>query len=135
MPSSTPFTAAITLLIVILMFATGVAVARGRGRYQIKAPAITGHPDFERLFRVQMNTLEWAVLTLPALWLCAIYGSDALAAGLGAVWLAGRIWYAIGYARAAELRSKGFVVGALAFAGMGLASAWGVGAQILAALR
>jgi glutathione S-transferase len=71
-------------------------------------PAISGNADFERVFRVQMNTLEWMPIFLPSLWLFAIYISDALAAALGLVWIAGRILYLIGYAEAAAKRGRGF---------------------------
>ncbi len=52
----------------------------------IKAPAISGHPDFERYFRVQANTLEWMPIFLPSLWLFALYVSDMGAAAIGLVW-------------------------------------------------
>ena len=87
MLSTLPLTAGVTLLIVLLMFGTAFAVGTGRHRYGIEAPAVSGHPAFERLYRVQMNTLEWAVMTLPCLWICAAYVNDAVAAGLGGVWL------------------------------------------------
>jgi hypothetical protein len=45
------------------------------------------------MFRVQMNTLEWMPIFLPSLWLFAIYISDPIAAGLGLVWIVGRILY------------------------------------------
>ena len=95
---SFPMTAGVTLLIVLLLFATAFAVGRGRHKYGVAAPAVAGHPAFERLYRVQMNTLEWAVMTLPCLWIAAAYVSDALAAGLGGLWLLGRIAYALAYA-------------------------------------
>ena len=132
---SSPLTAGVTLLIVLLMFATGFAVGKGRHKYGIKAPAVTGHPVFERLYRVQMNTLEWAVMTLPCLWICAAFAGDALAASLGGVWLLGRVWYALGYAKSPELRAKGFVVGALAFGALGLAAGGGVIWHLLGAIK
>jgi glutathione S-transferase len=70
-------------------------------------PAITGNHDFERVFRVQMNTLEWMPIFLPSLWLFAIYISDAIAAVLGLVWIAGRILYMTGYSQAAAKRGRG----------------------------
>jgi glutathione S-transferase len=76
--------------------------------YSIKLPAISGDPDFERVFRVQMNTLEWMPIFLPSLWLFAIYISDAIAAALGLVWIVGRILYMIGYMQAVEKRGPGF---------------------------
>ena len=131
MLSTLPLTAGVTLLIVLLMFGTAFAVGKGRHRYGIKAPAVSGHPTFERLYRVQMNTLEWAAMTLPCLWICAAYVSDGAAAALGGVWLVGRVWYAVGYAKAPTLRAKGFTLGALAFGALGLLAAGGVIAQLV----
>jgi glutathione S-transferase len=108
------FTAIVTGLAIAAYFLTLVQVSRARVAFGIKAPATTGHPDFERVFRVQMNTLEWMPIFLPSLWLFAIYVSDPIAALLGLVWIAGRILYMIGYAKAANKRSAGFGVQALA---------------------
>ena len=125
LPTS-PLTAGVTLLIVLLLIGTAFAVGKGRHRYGIEAPAVSGHPAFERLYRVQMNTLEWAIMTLPCLWICAAYVNDGVAAGLGGVWLAGRVWYAVAYAREPAQRAKGFTVGALAFGALGLCAGGGV---------
>jgi glutathione S-transferase len=102
------FTALVTLLALMFYFTTCLGVARARVKYSIKAPTISGNPDFERVFRVQMNTLEWLPIFLPALWLFAIYISDAIAAALGVVWIAGRILYLTGYSKAANKRGPGF---------------------------
>jgi glutathione S-transferase len=85
-----------------------VQVGKARATFDIKAPAISGNPDFERVFRVQMNTLEWLPIFLPSLWLFAIYVSDPIAAALGLVWIAGRIVYLTGYSQAANKRGLGF---------------------------
>ena len=108
------FTAIVTCLGILVYFFTLVQVARARATFGVKAPATTGHPNFERVFRVQMNTLEWMPIFLPSLWLFAIYLSDAVAAAIGLVWIAGRILYMIGYAQAANKRSTGFGIQALA---------------------
>lgn len=104
------FTALVTCLALAVYLLTSVQVARARATFGIKAPAITGNPDFERVFRVQMNTLEWLPIFLPALWLFAIYISDTIAAVLGLVWIAGRILYMVGYSKAADRRGRGFAV-------------------------
>jgi len=85
-------------------------VARARRRYGIRAPATTGDPGFERVFRVQMNTLEQTVLFLPSLWLAAAAFSDRWAALLGLVWVVGRLVYARAYYAAAEMRGPGFLM-------------------------
>jgi glutathione S-transferase len=108
------FTALVTCLAILVYLATLFQVGHARAAFGVKAPAIIGHPDFERVFRVQQNTLEWMPIFLPSLWLFAIYVSDAIAALLGLVWIAGRILYMIGYAQAANKRSTGFTVQASA---------------------
>ena len=108
------FTALVTLLAIALYFFTSIRVAKARQSFGIKAPAITGNPDFERVFRVQMNTLEWMPIFLPSLWLFAIYISDPIAAAIGVVWIAGRILYMTGYSQAADKRGRGFGIQALA---------------------
>ena len=108
------FTALVTCLAIALYFFTSIQVAKARQAFGIKAPAITGNPDFERVFRVQMNTLEWMPIFLPSLWLFAIYISDPIAAAIGVVWIVGRILYMTGYSQAAEKRSRGFGIQALA---------------------
>ena len=108
------FTALVTCLAILFYFFTSTRVARARASFDVKAPAITGNPDFERVFRVQMNTLEWMPIFLPSLWLFAIYISDPIAAVLGLVWIAGRILYMTGYSQAANKRGTGFGIQALA---------------------
>ena len=102
------YTALVTLLAVALYFWTGLAVAKARQKFGVVVPATSGHTDFERVFRVQQNTLEWMPIFLPSLWLFAIYISDGIAAVLGLVWIAGRILYMTGYSQAANKRGTGF---------------------------
>ena len=104
-------TALVTLLAVLVYFYSSILVSRARGKFGVKLP---GNPDFERVFRAQMNTLEWMPIFLPSLWLFAIYISDGIAAALGLVWVVGRILYVHGYAQAVAKRSRGFAIQALA---------------------
>jgi len=108
------FTALVTLLAILAYFYSSILVSRARGKFGVKLPAISGHPDFERVFRAQMNTLEWLPIFLPSLWLFAIYISDGIAAAIGLVWVIGRVLYVFGYARAVKDRSRGFAIQALA---------------------
>ena len=108
------FTALVTCLAVAYCFFTGFQVGKARAKFGIKAPAVTGNLDFERVYRVQMNTLEWMPIFLPSLWLFAIYISDPVAAAIGIVWIAGRILYMTGYSQAADKRGRGFGIQALA---------------------
>lgn len=129
MPFALP--ALTTLVAVLLYYMTLVNVGRARSKYKIDAPAVSGHPDFDRIFRVQMNTLEQLAAFLPALWLFALYQSAAWSSAIGAVWIAGRALYAIGYYRAAEKRGVGFILAFLALAVLWLGAAWGVVATLL----
>ncbi len=110
------FTALVTLAALFVYGWFGFLVAKARVEYKIAAPAITGDPAFERIYRVQVNTLEWLPIFLPSLWLFAYYVSDPIAALLGLVWIVGRILYKRGYEQAAEKRSLGFSIQALAAA-------------------
>ena len=107
-------TALVTCLAILMYFFFSFQVGKARQTYGIKAPAITGDPDFERVFRAHINTLEWMPIFLPALWLFAIYISDAIAAALGVVWIVGRILYMAGYSKAASERRHGFAIQSVA---------------------
>lgn len=104
------YTAITTLLAVALYFALATQVAAAHGRFNVKLPATTGDPHFERIFRAHINTLEWMPTFLAPLWLCAFYLSDVAAAALGLTWIGGRVWYFVGYSRAVEKRLPGFFV-------------------------
>jgi glutathione S-transferase len=110
--------ALVTLLTVLLMLGTTWAVGQARGRHGIKAPAVSGHPSFDRTYRVQMNTLEQSVMFLPVLWLAANYGFTGWAGIAGLVWLVGRVWYAVAYLKDPAKRGPGFGIGMLGFFGL-----------------
>ena len=104
------WTALVTLLALLAYFRMSVDVGRARGKSGIKAPAMTGDPLLERAVRVQSNTLEWLAIFLPSLWLFAIYWNELVAAGLGIVWIAGRLLYSAGYMADPAKRSTGFLI-------------------------
>jgi len=104
------YTAIVTLLTIALYFFLATRVAAAHGKFNVRLPATTGSPDFERVFRVHMNTLEWMPTFLVPLWLCAIYLSDLTGAVLGLVWIVGRALYFGGYSRAVEKRLPGFFI-------------------------
>jgi glutathione S-transferase len=108
------WTALVTVLAVLVYFSTTVFVSRARLKYGVAPPATTGNPDFERVFRVQMNTLEWMPIFLPLLWLSALYVSDVGAAVVGLVWCGGRVAYIMGYSKATAHRGLGFGIQAIA---------------------
>lgn len=90
-----------------------VKVGRARKHYGIEAPRTTGNADFERIFRVQQNTVEHLVAFLPALWIFGHYVSDPVAGFLGLCWTGARALYAIEYYADARKRGPGAVLTAL----------------------
>lgn len=100
----------ITVLSVLFYFFTALMVGRARGIHKIAAPAVAGNADFERVFRVQQNTLEQMAIFLPVLWIFGASISDMWAGILGVVWIVGRAEYARGYYREAGARSMGFLI-------------------------
>jgi uncharacterized membrane protein YecN with MAPEG domain len=108
---------AIVTIVALLVYAWMIArIGRVRAKTGIHAPTMTGDPILERHIRVQANTLEWLVIFLPSLWLFAVYWSDLVAAILGAIWIVGRIVYALGYVADPGKREAGFIIQALAAA-------------------
>jgi glutathione S-transferase len=108
-----PYVAIVTVLALIEFFWFGIMVARARETYGVRAPATTGNENFERYFRVHMNTMEQLVVFLPLLWVFASFVSPIWAAVLGAVFIIGRAVYAIAYIGDPRRRTLGFVLSAL----------------------
>jgi len=107
------FPSSVTILTLILYLVVTLNVGRARAKYKVPVPQTSGDPDFERVFRVQQNTLEQLILFLPSLWLFSLFVSPNWGAAIGAFWIIGRILYAWGYYQAAEKRSIGFGINSL----------------------
>lgn len=118
--------ALVAALTVALMLVTAILVGRARTRYGIHSPAISGHPAFERAWRVQMNTLEAAVMFLPSLWLATRYGIPGMAGALGVLWLLARAAYVAVYLRDPSRRGPAFGLGMLAMLALWLMGLLGV---------
>jgi uncharacterized membrane protein YecN with MAPEG domain len=106
--------AIVTLIAGIMIFGMALTVSRTHAKTGILAPCLMGDPVLERTVRAHLNTLEWLPIFLASMWLFAIYWSPAWAAGLGTVWLIGRIIYFVGYRSDAKRRFPGFFIQTLA---------------------
>jgi uncharacterized MAPEG superfamily protein len=103
----------VMILALLEFFVFGLAVGRARVKFGVPAPATTGNLDFERVYRVQMNTLEQLAMLIPSMLVYAHYVNARWAAGLGAVFIIGRIVYFIGYSADAKKRGIGFMISSL----------------------
>ena len=106
----------VTILALMQFYLFGFQVGQMRARHGIKAQATTGHPEFERMFRVQQNTMEQLVIFLPALWMYAWLGKPLWAAVIGLVFIVGRYLYKRSYVADPSTRGRGFAISSVAIA-------------------
>lgn len=125
------FTALITIVALVFTFVLSGRVGGLRIKTGVAAPAITGHPEFERAFRVHYNTIEQLVLFLPLLWLSTQVVGDVWAAAIGLVWIIGRVLYANTYMKDPDKRGPGMIMTVLATGVLSLVCLWGVVAAFL----
>jgi len=116
----------VTLLMLAEYVLIGYGVSRARTRYRIKAPAVTGDPQFERWFRAQQNTVEQLIVVIPALWIAGLTLDPLWAAAVGAVFVVGRGFYVYGYVQSGGGRHYGFMVGYTAALALLSGALWGV---------
>lgn len=108
------FVILVTMLLLIQYLYFMMQVGSARGKADLKAPAMSGDEHFERCNRVHMNTLEQLAVTLPSMWICAVYFRPDVAAILGTVFLVGRFIYSAGYVKEPSKRGTGMMIGFLA---------------------
>ena len=126
------WTATVTLLIGLFYFFTAFRVGNMRQKHNIQAPATSGHPEFDRAYRVQLNTLEQMGIVLPFLWVAAFYpiGWAWLAPLVGLIWLVSRVIYLAGYMADPNKRLPGAMLGGICnlslfiIAAIGVARIW-----------
>ena len=110
----------VAMLAVFQYLVFGSLVGKARRTYGVQPPAVVGHEMFERLYRVQMNTLELLVALLPALYVAGRYWPSCVVAGAGAVYLLGRVVYWHAYKKDPSKRSLGFLLSFLPIVGLAL---------------
>ncbi len=123
--------ALVTLLVAAEYFFLAVMVGKARSISGIGAPKIIGDERFERVFRVQQNTLEQLIIFFPSLWIFGYFVEPRIGAGLGVLFLVGRIMYARGYVQHPDKRGPGFIMGSLATLALILGGLVGVSLELL----
>lgn len=106
----------VTIIIVLALveyMVFGGFVGKARGTYGIHAPATTGNETFERYFRVHQNSLESLIIFIPSIVAFATYVHAETAAGLGLVYILGRIVYFRAYVKEPKSRALGTVLSSL----------------------
>jgi uncharacterized MAPEG superfamily protein len=123
--------AVVIVLALVQYVAFGMLVGWARGKYGVKAPAVTGHETFDRYFRVHQNTLELLVAFVPAIWLFGIYVDPTWAALLGLVYLVARVLYLRGYVADPAKREVGFALSVLPVFVLLVGALWGAGRRLI----
>ncbi len=107
---------ALVIVLAIMQYFFFVAmVGKARGKYSISAPATIGNEMFERIYRVQQNTLEQLIIFIPTLYMFALYVHALTAAGIGVFFLIGRMVYYRSYIADPATRGPGMMIGFFAY--------------------
>jgi glutathione S-transferase len=120
------YTVLITIVALVYTFILSARVGARRLKLGIDAPAISGQAEFDIAFRIHMNTIEQLVLFIPMLWIAVTVVGDVWAAAIGAIWVIGRIIYAIGYTAGIDKRGPGMLITVLSTVALTVISFWGV---------
>ncbi len=103
-----PLSSLVTVISLFVYIWMALKVGAARAKYNVHAPIVDGPPEFLRVFRVHMNTLEQIVIFFPALAMFAAAWGDLPAAIVGGFWPVGRMLYAFGYFTSADKRGPSF---------------------------
>ncbi len=124
--SAYSYSSLVTVVALLTYLILTINVGIARRKYKVSVPQMAGEPNFERVLRVQQNTLEQLILFLPSLWLFSFYINPMWGAIIGSVWILGRIVYAWGYYQAVEKRGIGFAVSSLSSSVLLLGALFGI---------
>ncbi|NWI70453.1 LTC4S synthase, partial [Todus mexicanus] len=89
--------AAVTILGVLEQAYFFLQVIYARRAFGISPPKISGPPEFERIFRAQVNSSEYFPIFLALLWPAGLFFHQGVAAALGLLYLYARYCYFAGY--------------------------------------
>lgn len=103
----------IGMLAVLQFFFFGFMTGAARRKSGLKAPAVTGDVQFERMYRVQTNTLETIVAFLPSLFIAAKYWPPVIVSLIGVIYIVGRFIYWRAYTQNPSARGLGFMLSML----------------------
>ncbi|NXI82273.1 LTC4S synthase, partial [Rhipidura dahli] len=96
--------AAVTVLGVLEQAYFFLQVIYARRLFGISPPKTSGPPEFERIFRAQVNSSEYFPIFLALLWQAGLFFHQGLAAALGLLYLCARYCYFMGYKKSSSER-------------------------------
>ena len=102
----------IALILISLLqfiFFTG-RVVFSRGKYDVKAPKTVGNERWERIFRIQQNTMEQLLIFIPSVLIFSLYVSATWVLLPGILFIVGRHIYSRLYLESPENRGPGMVL-------------------------
>ena len=107
--------AVLLILLALAQFTWFTArVGATRGKYGVSAPKTTGNETWERLYRVQQNTMEQLVLFVPLMLAFNFYVSARWCLLPGLMFLVGRQLYSYEYVSKPGSRTPGMAMTLLA---------------------
>ena len=104
------YTILIILLALVQYVIFTVRVGANRVKYKVNAPATSGDEAWERLFRVQQNTMEQLVIFIPAAVIFSLYIKGAWILIPGLAFILGRFLYSLEYVRNPATRVPGMAL-------------------------
>uniref|UniRef100_A0A8D0GT87 Microsomal glutathione S-transferase 2 n=1 Tax=Sphenodon punctatus TaxID=8508 RepID=A0A8D0GT87_SPHPU len=106
-------------------------VGKARMKHKIMPPAITGPPEFERIFRAQQNCVEFYPVFLVTFWISGWFFNQEIAALLGLAYMFARHKYFHGYAESVKGRLTGFYLNLVALISLMALGAAGIANSFL----
>lgn len=107
--------AALVILLALVQFTYfSIRVGASRTKYGVNAPSTSGDENWERLYRVQQNTMEQLVVFIPSILAFSFYVSTLWALLPGVLFLVGRQLYSYEYLSNPASRAPGMAMTFLA---------------------
>jgi glutathione S-transferase len=122
----------IIILIALLQYLFFVGrTGFSREKYGVKAPKTAGHDVWERIFRVQQNTMEQLIIFIPGMLLFSQYVGVVWALIPGLAFVIGRQIYSHLYVKDPASRGPGMIMSFFANIALVIGSLIGIGISLL----